>query len=146
MPSSRKQRRQKTDPAVFVDRSLGFHDLVRRLREAGIEAYSIEDLFGRQAAEEMDDDVWIRLAAKRGMIQFTKDQRLRYVPKEKEAIKDSGAKVFCLASKDITVEEQVAHFLNNWNKIKQRGQRRGPFIDKVYPDKVNKWWWPGLDD
>lgn len=146
MPSSRKQLKQKPEPVVFIDRSLGFHDVAKGLREAGIEAYSIEDLYGKDAAERMDDEVWIKDAAERGMIQFTKDKKIRYVPSEKAAVKDSGARVFCLSSGDLTVEQQVQAFLKNWNRIKQRSQHRRPFIDKVYEDDVNKWWWPELDD
>lgn len=140
MPSSRKQRsRRSAEPVVFVDRSLGFHEVARRLRESGIEAHSIDEVFGKTAAEHMNDVEWIRYAAARGWIQFTKDQRVRYVPSELRAIKESRAKVFCLASKDLTVEEQVTHFLRNINRIKQRSQRPGPFVDKVYKDRVSKW-------
>jgi hypothetical protein len=88
-------------PEVFCDRSLGRYKVPERLREILPVVHAHDELF----AQDVDDEVWLRVAGERGWIVLTRDDRIRYRPAEQRALLESGTAVFCLhPSKGMTAE------------------------------------------
>lgn len=46
--------------------------------------------------QDVDDDVWLAEAGRRGWVVITRDDRIRYRPGAQRALLDSGTACFCL--------------------------------------------------
>ncbi len=57
---------------------------------------------------DVDDDVWIPIVAARGWSIITRDKAIQRRPAEIEAVRDSGAKMFALTSREqLSVWDQL---------------------------------------
>ena len=65
-------------PTYFLDRSLGRIKLATALRQAGLNIEVHDDHFKQDAA----DEEWLAAVGKEGWVVFTKDQKIRYHPRE----------------------------------------------------------------
>jgi hypothetical protein len=48
--------------------------------------------------------------------------------------------VFAIANKHLTGPEMAAYLTTNINRIHLRSRKRGPFVDVVYRDRVDRRW------
>jgi hypothetical protein len=78
------------------------------------------------------DDVWIPIVAARGWLIVTRDSRIQHRRAEIAAVRDSGARMIALASRDATgVWAQLEVFMSQWRRIEALTARPGPFITSV---------------
>jgi len=78
-----------------------------------------------------DEDV-LRFAGENDMYIITRDERIRYKPNEKAAIRDHGMGVFLLAGKNKSALELARQLIWNWEKIKGCAQQtHRPFIRRI---------------
>jgi len=94
-------------PHVFVDRSLGAIQLPRLLRAAGLELTTMREHYGEHLGQMTADPDWIGLVAERGWIGFHKDAAIRRNDIEQAAVRQSGARLFCVPRADITADERL---------------------------------------
>jgi hypothetical protein len=66
-----------------------------------VQLTTLAEHYGVPADEQVNDVTWIAESAQRGWIAFMKDANIRRRPAEREAIKISGARCFCLANANL---------------------------------------------
>lgn len=139
MPSSRRKP-QPDPPEFFLDRGLGRYKVPHALAEAGFTVHTLASVYGDDAEERIDDEIWISDAAAMNWILLTKDRGLRYVDVEREAMIQAGARVFCVSRSDLTAEVMIEWLLRHKNRIVQRARKPGPYIYMIYEDRIDKYW------
>jgi len=125
-------------PKIFLDRSLGTYKVVKALRDKGIDCVALDEHFGRQAGQTIQDTEWLKLVGERGWIAFTKDKNIRWLTDEKDAVIQHKVKCFCLSSGELSAQQMTDRFLTNLEKIALACQEPGPFIYNVYENKIEK--------
>ena len=141
MPSSRQTKRPEDRlPELFLDRSLGRVLLATALQEAGFTVHTLHSMYGDGAEERVEDVTWISDAAALGHVLLTKDRRILRVPAERQAVRASKARVFCLFSQKLSGQAQIDCFLKNQYRIVQRSRKEGPYVQIVRADEVEKVW------
>jgi hypothetical protein len=98
------------------------------------------EVYGSGKEENVDDEVWLEEGSLAGWVLLTTDERIRYVPPQREAIERGKGKVFRLARSDLAGVEQVRWYVNNRFRIIQRSHKPGPFIDVVHENHVERQW------
>lgn len=68
------------------------------LREAGITAHSLADVFGDPEAQLKRDPDWIAYAGNQGLIALTKDKHIRHRTIERDAVRTARIHLFALAA------------------------------------------------
>lgn len=141
MPSRRKRDRPP-EPRLtfFVDRSLGAVFLPEALRAIEWDIVVMQEVYGRQLCQDLDDPPWIEEVTEKGQVILTKDTNFKYKTLEREAVERSGAKVFCLANQSLQSDAQIQHFVVNKNRILRAARKPGPFIYMVYEKNINTYW------
>jgi hypothetical protein len=78
---------------------------------------------------DVDDDVWIAIVAARGWSIITRDKAIQRRPAEIKAVRDSGAKMFALTSREqLSVWDQLEIMMSRWRDIDRLSGEPGPFI------------------
>ena len=68
--------------------------------------------------QDVDDDIWLREAGRRGWVVLMKDDRIRYRPEEQRAVLEARVACFCLhPSKGLTGEDMAEAFVRALPKI-----------------------------
>jgi hypothetical protein len=124
----------------LVDRSLSQVLLPTELRGAGLTVRTLTEVYGERAAQGTEDTAWIALAAQRGWVVLTKDDRIRRRPAERQATEDGKVRVFCLTNAGLTFAEQAGCFIGNRFRIIQASRKPGPYLYGVYQDRLRKLW------
>jgi hypothetical protein len=86
--------------------------------------------------DALDDDVWIPGATQRGWVLLTKDKAIRRKYNEHEAVRRSRARMFCIASGNLTGPQIAQRFVLNESRIFARCTDPGPYIWSVLPDDL----------
>ena len=138
-PSSGR-RRDVTPLEFLIDRSLSQVSLPAALREAGLIARTLAEVYGDQTAQETDDATWLALAGERGWVVLCKDDHIRRRPAELQALTDGNVRLFCLTNAQLTFADQAEWFLANRYRIIQASRKPGPYLYGVYRDRIAKLW------
>lgn len=85
-------------PVLFIDRSLGAHDVADALRAAGECVEVHDDHFAPNTA----DVTWLADVGARGWIVVTKDSHIRRHPLELQALESAGVAAFMLTATAVT--------------------------------------------
>ena len=117
-------------PDLFIDRSLGRHQVPALLRSAGLRLVTLAERYGVPADESIEDERWIRDAGERGEAVFMKDEQIRYRPAEKMAIVTYSVRAFCLSRRDLTAPAMADLFLGHLDAIVRvcRDHQAGVFV------------------
>ena len=88
---------------------------------------------------DVDDDVWIPIVAARGWSIITRDKAIQRRPAEIEAVRDSGAKMFALTSREqLSVWDQLEIVMSRWRDIERLSEEPGPFIYAITRTSVRR--------
>ncbi len=123
-----------TMPALrfFVDRSLGSHIVPDALRVAGWMLETMDERYGNDASQFIQDIQWIEEAAERGDVMLCKDLRVATNPLEADAVHRVSARVFGLARRDVDGPTMARCFLDNEQRIFRMARRaEGPYVVSV---------------
>ena len=127
--STGSQRPRKL--TLFVDRSLG-RQIAEGLHRFGYNVKHMKDVYPDDGQQEADVD-WIAEAARNGWIILTQDAQIWQNEKEREAIVQSGAKVFCLHKSQLKTADKGLLIGRHLLNILRRGRRDGPCFWKLSP-------------
>jgi len=121
----------------FVDRCLGRHPILEKLRATGITAEAHDDHF----PENTFDADWIPKVGEWGWIILTKDAWIARNTSERQAVARAKIRMFILASGNITGEQTAIAFQKALQLMLRFIEKNdAPFIAKVYQDgKVSAW-------
>ncbi len=75
-------------PDLFLDRSLGRKKVPELLRAEGIRLNTLAELYGIPNDERIADTEWLQLCGERHWLAIMKDDRIRYVGAERQALFD----------------------------------------------------------
>jgi hypothetical protein len=141
VPSSRRRSQPDSDPPVFfIDRGLGRHHVPGVFVDAGLDVVLMADLYPCGADQSVPDDRWIADVSALGWVALTKDANL--TRDHVSALSASTLRVFALDNANITGEEMARRFRVNLQRILQRARKRGPYVDIVHKDRIERRWPP----
>jgi hypothetical protein len=131
-------KRSRVEPPLeyFVDRSLGSEIVPTALREAGLTVHRLVELY--PGHEDVDDNTWIADCTAQGWVLLTKDKRIRHRQAEIDAVKEAGARMFCIPSGNLTGRQMADRLVHNRHRIAQRAGKRGPYIYLVHADRLER--------
>jgi hypothetical protein len=125
------------DIVFFIDWSISQRSVPEALRAAGATVETHLDHFPPETA----DVDWLPAVSDRGWVVLTKDEAIGRRPNEVVAIANADARVFILASGNLTREQMANLFVATWEKLEKFARSNpAPFIAKVYKDgKIQLW-------
>jgi hypothetical protein len=133
-------RPSEPQPEFFVDRSLGRRIVPEGLRALGLVVRTMAEVYPDGEDENVADVQWIADADAANWVALTKDERIIRNAENQEALVNSSLRVFAIANQHLTGPQMIEYFRTNVNRILLRSRKRGPFVDVVYRDSVERRW------
>lgn len=127
------------EPRFFMDRGLGARIVPTALRDAGWQVVTMDERYGADVSQLVDDVTWIREASEVGECLLTKDAAVARRPAEAHQIRMSDARVFALKRARATGPEMAAWLLAHENAIMRWATRvPAPFVLGIWPNRVGR--------
>lgn len=99
----------------------------------------MDERYGVEASQLIDDISWIRDASELRECLLTKDAAVARRPAEAKQIRMSDARVFALMNASVTGDEMAARFLRQERAIMRWAERvPAPFVCGVDADRVRR--------
>lgn len=118
----------------FLDRGLGAKLLPGALREAGWELETMDQRYGAEASQKIQDQQWIEEATLNGDVLLCKDVAIAANPLEAQAVYMAEARVFALSNAQLPWRTMVDWFLTNEAAIVRAAQLAGgPYVMAINP-------------
>ena len=115
-------------PDLFLDRSLGRHQVPRLLRAAGLRLHTLAEVYGIPADETIADTDWLAHAGRQHWAVLMKDERIRYRPAERAALHRHHVRAFCLTSGNLRATDMAQLYLDHLDAITTATTEPGPFL------------------
>ena len=115
-------------PDLFLDRSLGRHQVPRLLRASGLRLRTLAEVYGVPHDETVADVGWLTRCGHEGWVVLMKDERIRYRTAEHEVLRSSGVRAFCLTSGNLRAEQMAQQFLDVVDEMATACRQPGPFL------------------
>lgn len=127
---------KRLKPTILIDRCLG-NTFDRAIRVLSGPAHNLEGLFpGR--SEQVSDVEWIKYAGERGWLCFTQNPRIWGVQHERDALIESGARVFSLANGNYIADAKGVLFGRYWVSITRRSLAPGACFWTLSPEGITR--------
>lgn len=111
----------------FLDRGLGSRIVPASLREAGWALETMDERYGKDVSQKIQDTQWIEEATLNGDVLLCKDLEIANNPLEAQVVYMSGARAFGLSNAQIIGPNMAKWFLTCEAKIVRMAQRsQGP--------------------
>ncbi|MEL6937517.1 MAG: hypothetical protein AAFO59_12745 [Cyanobacteria bacterium J06607_17] len=124
-------------PTFFIDRALGRKAVAIALRNAGAKIEIHDDHFPARAL----DVEWLPIVGEREWLILTKDDAIGRRLLEQMAVASSGARVFVLASGNLTGPEMADILVSALSRMQRFAQGNSkPFIAKVHRRGTVRMW------
>jgi PIN like domain len=118
----------------FLDRGLGAFVVPRALRAAGWTLETMDERYGADQSQSIQDAQWIEEATLAGDVLLCKDLAIAQNPLEAQAVYMSGARGFALSNAQVTGNVMSQWYLGNEAKIVKTALRaKGPYVMAVNP-------------
>jgi hypothetical protein len=115
-------------PDLFLDRSLGRHQVPSLLRAEGLRLITLAEHYGVPQDEDVEDVAWLALVGKRGWVALMKDAEIRRRPAEKQALVEHSVRAFCLSGGNLRADEMAMRYIRArcqpWSERASRRQDR----------------------
>ena len=118
-------------PDLFLDRSLGRNQVPRLLRESGLRLRTLAEVYGVPQDEGVADTDWLARCGDEGWAVLMKDERIRYRPAERDVLRSSGVRAFCLTSGNLRAAEMAQQFVDVVDDMVVACRNPGPFLFSV---------------
>ena len=116
----------------FLDRGLGSLVVPRALRAAGWALETMDERYGADRSQEIQDTEWIEEATLAGDVLLCKDLAIARNPLEAQVIYMTGARVFALSKANLTGPVMAQWYLGNEAKIVTTALKaKGPYVMAV---------------
>ena len=113
----------------FIDNNLG-KALAEGMTGFGEDVAHLQDHFDAAA----DDSEWLAHIGSKGWYPITRDDRIRYKPHEKRALKENEVGAFFLGGKNRSRCDLIQQLVRNWPRMKKFAARTDrPFAVQVPP-------------
>lgn len=128
-----------TDLRFFLDRGLGAHIVPVALRARGWVLTTMDERYGADRSQRIEDEQWISEATNRGEVLLCKDKAIARGPVEARAVYMHDARVFTLARADLTGSEMVALFLAAEQRlVSMAAHAKGPYVVSISPNGLQR--------
>jgi PIN like domain len=118
----------------FLDRGLGAYVVPRALRTAGWTLETMDERYGADQSQNIQDTQWIEEATLAGDVLLCKDLAIAQNPLEAQVVYMTGARVFGLSNASITGPMMARWYLDNETRIVRAALRAaGPYVMAVNP-------------
>lgn len=118
----------------FLDRGLGSRLVPEALRDAGWKLETMDERYGKEASQSIQDTQWLEEATLAGDILLCKDLAIAHNPLEAQVVYMSAARLFGLSSARLTGRQMAEWYLNNEAAIISAALgASGPYFMAVNP-------------
>lgn len=118
----------------FLDRGLGSRIVPQALRDAGWVLETMDERYGKDASQSIEDTRWIEEATLAGDVLLCKDLAIAHNPLEAQVVFMSGARVFGLSNASLGGRVMAKWFLDHEARIVHAALRiNGPYLMSVNP-------------
>jgi hypothetical protein len=118
----------------FLDRGLGAFVVPRALRASGWTLETMDERYGADQSQSIQDAQWIEEATLAGDVLLCKDLAIAQNPLEAQAVYMSGERGFALSNAQVTGNVMSQWYLGNEAKIVKTALRaKGPYVMAVNP-------------
>ncbi|HZN16811.1 MAG TPA: hypothetical protein VFB84_01215 [Micromonosporaceae bacterium] len=94
-------------PLEFLaDRDVGKR-VVAALRGAGEIVHTLADVYGEEQSQQTEDPIWIAKAGAQRWAALTKNKKIRYVTRERDAVAEHAVWLFALANGNLGFAEMA---------------------------------------
>lgn len=114
----------------FFDNNLS-QNLVRGMECFGEDVMHLKDKF----AQDTPDVEWLEYIGRNGYVLITRDQRVRWNPAEKGAIRKHRVGVFFLGGREQSSWQIIQQVIRNWHRIKEYAEKERPPYGFLVPPK-----------
>ena len=113
----------------FFDNNLCIH-LVKGLKAFGEDVVHLKELF----KEDEQDIVWLKYIGENNIFLITRDERVRFNPKELLTLKQYNVGAFFIGGKKLNKCNIIQQVVRNWPRIKEYSRKtRKPFLFRIPP-------------
>ena len=124
-------------PDLFLDRSLGRKKVPGLLRAGGLRLVTLAEHYGIPADETVSDEAWLEFVGTRGWVALMKDDRIRYITAERQALQEHQVMAFVLTNANLPAADMAARFVAHVDTMAEICRtRRGPFLFAVHARRV----------
>ena len=111
----------------FIDNNLS-QQLADNMKDFGEKVMHLREKFD----PDTEDTDWLKYVGQRGLILVTRDERIRWRPAERLALKTHNVGAFFLGGKNLTRCQLIQQLVRNWPRMKElAGKTKRPFIFRV---------------
>lgn len=126
-------------PDLFIDRSLGRHQVPALLRADGLRLITLAEYYGVPQDEDVEDVEWLARVGQQGWAALMKDAEIRRRPAEKRALVENSVKAFCLSGGNLRADEMAARYLRAVPSMAKACQEfPGPFLYAVHAQRITR--------
>lgn len=104
----------------------------------GHEVIHIEDYYGKQDAQFVEDVQWIRDAAKNGWTVVTANPKIVGVAHEIGLIEELEVNVFCLANAQLNKDTKAMILGRHYLTMRRRWKKSGPTFWRLHAERIHK--------
>jgi PIN like domain len=124
-------------PELFLDRSLGRKKVPELLRAEGIRLVTLAEHYGIPEDEAVADTEWLQLCGERGWLAVMKDDRIRYVGAERQALFDFQVMAAVITNANLPADEMAARILRALISLAQIcSERDRPFLYALHQSRI----------
>ena len=98
-------------PDLFVDRSLGRIKVPRLLRAEGLRLRTLAEHCGIPADELVPDTEWLHLTGEQDWLAVMKDDRIRYVSAEKQALITHRVRALVITNANLAATDMASRII-----------------------------------
>ncbi|QBI54376.1 PIN-like domain-containing protein [Streptomonospora litoralis] len=113
----------------FLDRGLGSRIVAGALRDAGWQLETMDERYGKDSSQRVEDVQWIEEATAKGDVLLCKDLQIAVNPLEAHCIYMNSARAFGLANRRLKGPPMVELFLGHAAAVCRMAHRaEGPYV------------------
>lgn len=126
-------------PELFLDRSLGRKKVPQLLRVEGVRLVTLAEHYGIPHDEGVQDVEWLRLCGEQNWLAIMKDDRIRYVSIERDALVSSGVRAAVITNANLSAAEMAARIVRALPGLADVCETRsGPFLLALHQSRIEE--------
>ena len=124
-------------PDLFLDRSLGRKKVPDLLRTEGLRLVTLAEHYGIPDDETIEDTDWLQLCGEKGWLAIMKDDRIRYVGAEKQALIEHRVRAAVITNAHLPASEMAARIIRALTDLANIcAIRSGPFLYALHANRI----------